>query len=190
MTYLFSRIPIVGALSNISLKAQCEALVELCITVIFSTLPIWFASLIVGVDSYALKEGDKPNFITLYLEVLKSNISNGELFMYVAAVLGPTLYLGLTSFGKRGKPFPWVRPQLVIAVLINFIATAIFFNSRGNGYAESDMIIYLSIVFYFLSLLILFPSMAFDHESREIDPREAQRDGEDEFAEAYRKHRN
>ena len=47
-----SKIPIIGALANISKKAQIEASVEMLVTVIFSTLPIWFGGAILTINAY------------------------------------------------------------------------------------------------------------------------------------------
>jgi len=120
--YLLSKIPIIGALAITSFTAQKEALTELLLSVIFATLPIWFGGLIFSFFPFfsAPQVDQKLSvFISIYLAKIFEAVSNGEILMYVAAMLGPTLYLGLSSIRKKGKPFPWTRPQLVVAILIS-----------------------------------------------------------------------
>lgn len=186
-----SKIPIIGALANISKKAQIEAFVEMLVTVIFSTLPIWFGGAILTINAYFenLDKLGTESFLGLYIQYILLSISNGELLMYAAATLGPTLYLGLSSFGKSDKPFPWVRSQLVIAIIINVFATVLFFMARDKGYASQSSFVHFTLMPYFLSLILLFPAMAFEHEKKFGDVREMQQEEQDGFMAGYRQHR-
>lgn len=188
--YFFSKIPIIGALVNISIPAQFEALVELIITVLFSTLPIWLGGAIFSIDFY-FNEGKPNNEINFetYKGFFFSSIENGELLMYAAATLGPTLYLGLSSFGKRGKPFQWVRPQLILAILVNIFASVLFFNARANDYTTMPEFIEFTFILYAFSLILLFPAMAFEHEKKKADVVDAQQEDQNDYINGYRGHR-
>jgi hypothetical protein len=189
--HLFSTIPIIGALGHIGGAAKKEASIEMILTLLFSTLPIWFGGIILSANYYfgKLTESNRTasEFLAAYRSSLFLTISNGELLMYAAATLGPTLYLGFSSFGKRIKPFPWVRPQLVIAIIINLFASVLFFMARDKGYAGEPVFVYVTIFLYFFSLLLLFPAMAYDHQTRSVDPSEIQREDQDEFMAGYKK---
>jgi len=191
--YRLSKIPIVGSLFEIRASAQREALIEISLSVIFSTLPIWFSSLILSISPYfeanTPEERTVSEFFRIYREEVFTAVSNGELLMYVAAALGPTLYLGLSSFGKKKKPFPWVRPQLVIAILINFVSAVLFFTARDKGYAAEPSFVYASATLYLVSLTLLFPAMAFNQEQEGFNPAEAQQEDQDSFQSGYREHR-
>jgi hypothetical protein len=191
MKTAFARIPIFGALGGMSGSAIKEASVEMLITLLFSTLPIWFGGIILSSNFYftniAANARSTDVFIAIYCKSLFSTVANGELLMYAAATLGPTLYLGFSSFGAKSKPFPWVRPQLVIAILINLSASVLFFMARDKGYAGESIFVYTSLIFYLLSLVLLFPALAYAHEMRTIDPAELQREDQDEFMDGYRK---
>ena len=185
-----SKIPIIGALVNIDRKAKKEASVEMALTLLFSTLPIWFGGAILSINYYfgklPLVDRSACNFLSTYFSSLYTTISNGELLMYAAATLGPTLYLGFSSFGKRGKTFPWIRPQLVVAIIINLFASVLFFMARDKGYAGEPAFVYVTIILYSLSLILLFPAMAFDHERRAVDPAEIQQEEQEKFISGYR----
>lgn len=190
----FSRVPIVGVLAHTSMPAIIEAIVEMSLSVVFSTLPIWFAGALFALpqffDSVPFDKRGFDTFLPIYLDAVVKTIANGELLMYVTASLGPTLYIGLSSFGKKGKPFPWVRPQLIVAVLINLFATALFFVARDKGFASETALIMFSALLYLTSLLLLFPAMAYEHDRARFEPSEVQREEQDEFANGYRRHRD
>lgn len=191
VVFFLLKVPFVSIFFTINKKAQLEAAVEMFVTLIFSTLPIWFGSAILTINKYfeVTKNKSTFNFVEAYCSFIVASVSNGELLMYAAATLGPTLYLGLSSLGKQEKTFPWVRPQLVTAVIINFFATVLFFMSRDKGYASNATFVFFTAVPYLISLLILFPAMAFDHERREIDPAKIQQDEQDDFINGYSRRR-
>lgn len=175
-------------LLNISWKAKFEAGVEMLVNVLFSTLPIWFGGLIYGIVTHFSQVECPKNFAQNFASGIFKNISNGELLMYAAATLGPTLYLGLSSFGTRQKPFPWIRPQLIVAILITLLATVLFFVSRDKQFTKDVFFVCISSAIYFLSLVLLYPSMAFQH-SQKLDVSEIQTEEQDAFMNGYRRHR-
>ena len=190
--WISKHIPIWGSLAIINGRAQLEAFYELLLTVVFSTLPIWFFSLLSAVNQYSASSLDERSislFFDLYMVSMRKTISNAELFIYVTSTLGPTLYLGLSSFGRSGKPFPWVRIQLVSAILISFIATGLFITVRNTESTSDSFLIGLSILLYIFALLLLFPAMALGHEGRLINPAEYQSTELDNFQHDYSKHR-
>jgi hypothetical protein len=191
---LIGKIPIIGALVNISGRAIKEAFTELLLTLIFSTLPIWFSGGIVAANKYfLLSQGgaeaptETSGFFGLYWLAIIDSVSNGELLMYSAATLGPTLYLAfLTLIRKARKPFPWVRPQILCAVLLNFIASGLFLIARENHYTDLSIFISCTALIYAISLVLLFPAMAFNHDG-EADPSEIQRNDQKEFQAGYKR---
>jgi hypothetical protein len=178
------------SMKSISFAAIKEASVEMIINLIFSTLPIWFGGVIYGCIAFFSNDYQTTSmFFNHTLNGIFKNISNGELLMYAAATLGPTLYLGLSSFGKHEKPFPWIRPQLIIAILINLFATVIFFFARDKGFASKDTFVLVSAFIYFTSLFLLFPSVAFEHDKKTYNVSKAQREDQDSYIAGYEEHR-
>jgi hypothetical protein len=150
-----------------SFAAKKEASVEMIINLIFSTLPIWFGGVIYGFIAFFSNDNQTTSmFFTHMFKGVFNNVSNGELLMYAAATLGPTLYLGLSSFGKRKEAYRWVRPQLITAILITLLATVIFFIARDKGFASKDAFVLISAIIYLVSLFLLFPSVAFEHDKK------------------------
>lgn len=182
-----SRIPIFGALFEIDPRATVEATIELTIGVIFSTLPIWFGAIIFA-GNKIFEPNQTSSFWCLYTSFFVDSISNGELLMYAAATLGPTLYLGLKFLKNKKKPFPWIRPQFFITVVLSLLAAVFFFMARDHQYAGNLKFVIFSAIIYALSLLLLFPSMAFDQESTR-DPKEAIKKSEDQYMKSYQAHR-
>jgi hypothetical protein len=196
ISWLFCRIPIIGNLARTSYKAIKEAAIEMVLSLIFSTLPIWFGGLRVASNKYyellALPVNLRPNninFLSVYYKAIIQAVSNAELLMYSAALLGPTLYLAFKAFGQKSKPFPWVRPQIVVAVILNFIASDLFFASRENHYSANPSFIFATICFYLFSLIILFPAMAYEHDRALLDPSEEQREQQEAYQQGYQAHR-
>jgi len=183
-----SRIPIFGALFDIDPKAILEAFVELTIGVVFSTLPIWFGAVIFAGDKI-FDPDQNTGFWCLYSSYFVKSISNGELLMYAAATLGPTLYLGLKFLKTKNPPFPWIRPQFFIAIILSSFATVFFFLARDHGYANNLSFVVLSASIYLFALMLLFPSMAFDQENTR-NPEKELKKSEVNFLEGYQHHRS
>lgn len=177
-------------LKNISRKARKEAIIEMLFSVIFSTLPIWFSGIIVGIKSFF--KGEILSLNSLIISIFTSTIStisNGELLMYAAATLGPTLYIGLTSIFQSEKPFPGIRMQFLLAILINFFGTVMFFESRADGFTKNILFIILTTSVYLFSLYLLYPSIAFDKVQKYPNASEAQKADTDSYISEYREHK-
>jgi drug/metabolite transporter (DMT)-like permease len=129
------------------------------------------------------------SFWDLYSDSIVKSVSNGELLMYAAATLGPTFYLAFKFMKTKKKPFPWVRPQLLIAFIISLTSATLFFTSRDYGFASEESFIFLTSVIYVLTLTLLFPSMAFEREEVR-KPEEATRKSEVNFMAGYKNHRS
>ncbi len=193
LLFIFGKIPVLGSLVSISAKAQREASTELLLTLIFSSMPIWFSGGIVAANRYFLFAQKSPEILTeplgffgLYWEATIEAISNGELLMYSAATLGPTLYLAFQTLIKKSrKPFPWVRPQIIIAVLLNIIGSGLFLVAREYKYTTVPEFIFCTALIYATSLALLFPAMAFNHDAQ-ADPADMQRTDQKTFQDGYR----
>lgn len=181
--------PLPRILKRLPQEAQREAGIELFLSVLFSTLPIWFGSLINAIDQVHKTPTTKDGFLITYWNEIVQTVSNGELFFFVTAALGPTLYIGLSSFGKKAKPYPWIRPQLIVVILVNLFATVLFFQSRAGGYANSSSLILTSFFLYLVALALLYPAMVYDHAMRPFDPASEQQRQDDDFTGGYTKHR-
>lgn len=184
-------VPIYGALAGVERKAIGEALVEIVLNVIFATLPIWLGGLLIGFKKYveSHSSGGVDGFLSVFFDAMYGLVSNGELLMYATATLGPTLYLGFSYFGNKTKPFPWIRPQLVLSILVTLCASALFFDGRNSGYMGSNLLVSLSIFFYLFALMLMFPAIAYNHHARSFDAERIMKEDSDEFMAGYDQHR-
>lgn len=186
------KIPIWGVLLTTDRSAQLEALYELVLTVIFSTMPIWLLGLLSAIQTYVSIDDSQRSldyFWDAYLSSMRGAISNAEMLMYVAAMLGPTFYLGLSSFRQGQAPYPWVRLQIIVAVLTGLIATALFIVFRDTERTDDPFIVSSSLILYAFSLAILFPTMAQNHARYGYFPAAEQSRQTDEFTREYERHR-
>lgn len=185
-------IPIWGVLLTTDRAAQLEAVYELALTVIFSTMPIWLFGLLNAVEAYVLLDDTERTFWQFwdaYISSMREAISNAEMLMYVAAMLGPTFYLGLSSYRQGQAPYPWVRLQIIVAVLTGLIATALFIVFRDTEDTNDPFMISSSLFLYVFSLSILFPTMALNHARYGYFPAAEQSRQTDQFAQGYEEHR-
>ncbi len=184
--------PIWGTLLTTSRSAQIEALFELALSVIFSTMPIWLLGLLNATQEYvSLDQSIRSlgQFWCLYLSAMRDTISNAELLMYVTAILGPTFYLGLSSYREGQVPYPWVRLQIIVAVLMGFLATALFIVFRDTDGTGDPFIVSSSLFLYILSLMILFPTVALNHAKFDYSVATEQSRQTGDFTNEYEKHR-
>lgn len=81
---LFVRsLPLIGPLCDTGLRDHREASIEVFISVVLSTIPIWFGSILLLADT-----GSDLTFV----EHLYQNISDGEILLICSALTSPLLY--------------------------------------------------------------------------------------------------
>lgn len=193
LSNFFRMFPMPATMKHIPPGARHEAKVELTLNVLFSTLPLWFGGLVIGGGRIfrELKfDGELQGTVLSNLgDALLLSASQGELFFLTTATLGPTLYIGLTSFRNHQKAYPWVRPQFALAVLLALTATAFYFMSRDGDYADYWALVLFSLILYCVALLILYPVMAYEHARNGFNAQQEQQNQEQTFMAGYSNHR-
>lgn len=164
------RLPIYGQLCNASKTSLKIAGRELCVTTLFSLLPLWLYPTI------AYFAFGQPFWGTL-----ADFASNGELFIYSAALVGPLIYAITKSYGGETKdersvdgekrsPFPKMLsiqfPYGIWFVLISIFVccfASIFFGIMRAGSAgllpilpNDDTLVFISCVAYAFTLSCAF----------------------------------
>ena len=94
---VFIRIPIYGQLLNSPKASYSAALREMGMTIIFSLLPLWLYPIIVYVG-----------FGQPFWNTVRAFISNGEFFIYSAALVGPLIYAITKTYGEEPPDDPGV----------------------------------------------------------------------------------
>jgi len=186
MKAFISRLPIFSVLVNLSRAAMKGAAIQLLLNVIFSTLPVWFFAIIFSIP----KHYNDPNNSYIYAAFLSaiSAISNGELFMYTTATIGPLFYTAMKYQNPSDRPFPRLLSLAVISILISLFATSVYIVSKLYALTSKPGIIFVSFLCYIFAISILFSIMAFDHEQVKR-PMEAMREDENDFQQGYSSHR-
>lgn len=89
-----SRAPVFGGVFEANKKSQRGAFIELFISTLFSTLPIWFFPLLAS------------GFITSspgFTENVYSSVSQGDLFIYSSALVGPLIFAITKNYATWGE---------------------------------------------------------------------------------------
>ena len=97
MIRFLSRIPMIGGIFEAKQKSRISALFEIVISTLFSTLPIWFFPLLA---STFIKSS--PNFS----DNVYSSISQGDLFIYSSALVGPLIFAITSNYAVWGSDNP------------------------------------------------------------------------------------
>lgn len=146
-----------------------EAFIELIISLIVSTMPIWGLYIAMSIDKSIFFDLDR----------FYSIVKNGELFIYSATMLAPILYL-LIKKREHEKEF-YAKPFFIIfVVVITVIATITISMQRMRQVIISDSAVIGSLWLFGISIFILYVALVI-HNSLMPDPTAVMRDGEKSF---------
>jgi len=171
------RFPLFGRLLKCTLKDHTSAFVEFLTTVLISFLPI----LLAGLGS--LLYNNRARF----LDSVASNLQNGELFLYLTALLAPVFF---TVVKKRstGEVFPHEIVHLFIYIAIMVIAAYVFALRRVNPNFDAISISTLQNIIFLVGLVLFYLVLVYNN-SLVPDPTLAMREEEDTFTASVREHR-
>lgn len=179
-----AKIPILGALSQTTLKDHAEALKRLCLPLIISTAPIWGGTLVLFVK-HTLSNPDNP-LLDLW-NCFKIIIQNGELFIYSASTLAPVMYI-VTRERSDISSFPGKYTFIALVWVCSALATIIFTTERYIPQQLPDVMLNFSMAVYVLAVLVFYFALVYDNA---FPPNAAQmmRDEESEYQRRLRAHR-
>jgi len=109
---LFPRLPILGGLAYSTLADHAAALKEFLVVAGFSTATFWLSAFIAKFS--------QSNAAIPYPELVLKTVSQGELFIFSVAILGPVLYTVLEEpfWAKRGFPEKLIHITLAVALTV------------------------------------------------------------------------
>lgn len=198
MKWFLQGIPLYGGLFRASSKSLKSSGIELFVSTLFSTLPIWFFPLILS-----LAISGSPTFSTLLL----NSIARGDLFIYSTAIAGPLIYVITKRYGERVEPadpdsvkpnhfrqwtiaFPSGASFIWASAGILLIASLLFSFYILPTFAEVKLklnegfLFYMSIVVYVFSLSCFYAVTVYKCEMG-IDISKEMRDDEKGFLKEY-----
>lgn len=186
-----ARFPVFGVLADVGRPARRESMIEIGVTVLFATLPIWFGIIIgLGIQYWAPNSGFTDGYSgqPAILKALYSQIDRGELFMYAAALTGPVLYEAFRHERQNLPPFPSAGVQMTIWIVVIVVATGLFLTGRLLSFTNLPSYIWCSIALYAIGVVLLIPLKAFSH-SHGPSLQDQQRREERSFMDGYQSHR-
>lgn len=173
-----SSLPLIGPLVSCSKSDHKDAVVELIINLVFSTMPLWLGAFVVLI---------MDNSINDLLDALNSNINTGELFLYSSALLAPVFYMSL--YDKPGAyAFPSKLSHIVVVVLLILLSAVVFGLQRANISLNAATVFTMSKWFYLIAIVILYLALVY-HNARLPSPSDAMKNSEEDFMERLKRHR-
>ena len=148
----WSKIPLLGPLVDVQTKDHLEAITEVGLNIVLSTVPIWFGAAIM-----LLAERNNGSFFSL----MTDNMRSGEFCLYSTALLAPLYYFIFKNYQSRPQ-FPSGRIFMVTAALIILWTSGLFVVQRtesigGNAaHLNNDLIFSWSWQIYIAAVVIVY----------------------------------
>lgn len=151
-----------------------EALRELSISLVISTMPVWLGMLIIW---------SRSSNVDIW-----SVIQHGELFMYASAVVAPVLYIVARDRYSNRSGFPG-KVSFMIAVIVVAMTSAGFYTMNlieAQNFPRK--VIILSAIIFFISVCVNYLALVFNNTFTPNPTAEMQAQ-EDNFNEKFMEHR-
>lgn len=181
---LFNRIPILGALNMSKFSNHKDAAVELLCTLFMSLAPVilWFVVWIMSQDG-----GTKPLFVYFAKQIMQ----NGELIIYSATLLAPTLYMVNRNRDKDKENqnlFPSRISFNYLLIMFTALASVIFVIQRLDLQMWRHNIICCSIFIFGFAVLVFYFALVYNNV---LPPSygDTRRDKEVDFFQKLQEHR-
>jgi hypothetical protein len=173
-------VPLLGGLVDCDASDHWEALGQTFVVVLFSTAPIWLATLIVYGSGSRLAYADLR-------AAVHGSVANGELFMYCTALLAPIFWVALVDLpGVRA--FPSKISHMVLMAVID-LAAAVFFGLSSAGKHLNDLFTFrASTSMFIFSVALLYLGTVY-HVSRVAEATTEFKRQETDFTDEMREHR-
>lgn len=177
---LIRRLPIFGGLADARLKDHKEAATEVGLNVVLSTIPIWLGAVIMLFDK---------SVNSSWFALLARNVSDGELFLYSTALLGPMYYFIFTEYPDTPN-FPSSRMFNAFSTIILLVCVAAFSFQRAKELfipqenIDNEFLFSLSWKVYVSAIVLVYLA----HVYKNLRESAATRMGEDtrDFVEQWR----
>ncbi len=179
---IIKSLPLIGGLASCNSSDYKNASIDISINFIFSTMPIWLGTYI----TIALSP-NTPISYPVFTSALLSNISNGELFLFATAGLGPIVFI---AFGdvEGGNKFPTKISHTIFIIIVLIFSTCSFGLERSNSEINKEFIFSASLTLFAVSWVLL--GLATVYKRQSIPPvSEEFKNQEKTFSEDLNRHR-
>lgn len=176
----FSKIPLIGHLTDTNTADHWTAVIELTPRLILSTLPFWLGSIVI----YATDSAPDKR----YLSILVSTVNQGELLIFCTSLLAPFFYMALHD-PAGSRAFPSKLSHAIFVVVITVICSVLFSLRRAGVWVDLPFVLNTSFGLTLFSLFLIYLAMVY-HRARLRDPGAVMRESQADFVDALAKHRS
>ena len=134
---IFRKLPLLGGLVDARVKDHTEAISEVGLNILLSTVPISLGAILMK-----LHRDTESTWVQLMLD----NVQSGELFLYATALLGPLYYFIFKEYTNVPN-FPKGRSFMVAAVCILVISVGLFSAQRVEILFNRGSILDRAVIF-------------------------------------------
>lgn len=194
------QVPFLSPLFRLKGSSHRRALKEVWISGVLSTLPIWLGGLLGGMIAKA--KSSASGFLSVVSSDMTAFISQGELYMLAVATLAPIFYIGNSmekgggssrsdgsGVNKKSWPFPQSDMHRFFVALFIAVSAVVFFYMRKENLTGTGFVMNVSLVFYGLSLVMIYAATAHNEERMSFQPFAESADSEKDFLDEYSAHR-
>lgn len=150
---MLEKLPIVGGLVNCCAADFTTAAKEVLSTLLIALSPIWLGTLFLFIRANEKRD---------YIDILIDSVRNGELMLYCTALLAPVFYITSSDKYSIGV-FPNKLSSNITAIIILLITTAVYTMQRIGSSYNNNLMLKLSAILFFVSLIILFVNKVYNY---------------------------
>lgn len=148
----FQMLPLIGGLAEVRLRDHAEAVTEVGLNLLLSTVPIWFGALIILIGN---------GTHSTWFELMKKNMHSGEFCLYATAMLGPLYYFIFKEYPSMPR-FPSGRGFMIASAVILLLSGGLFAAQRAESILgtanqiDHGFIFALSWKVYIIAVVIVY----------------------------------
>lgn len=178
----FGRIPIIGPLTNCTVKNHLDSLKEFSITILFGTATFWVTAIFLKAF---LANSAKSNGDILY-----STVSTGQLFIFAVGMLGPIL-LASAEDPDSSKQFPGRTYHFALILLLGVLASGFYAfvlasrEPQAAGLFNSNFLYRASVCIALVVVVMRYLTTVYRKSTATFNAEEGLKEPVNDFAEAF-----
>lgn len=178
----WSKVPLLGYLALCTGKNHLEALREMLITLVFSTITFWVTALLLLPFQINTQLG--------YLGLLEKTVNAGQLFIFAVSFMGP-IFLLAGDDPPKARAFPSRGLHFVVLVLLAIVSSAFYALQLGSKQSpealvlDADFLLKASIVVAISAVALRYLTMVYRKNTLSFDPNVELEQPVDEFAKRF-----
>jgi hypothetical protein len=178
----FGRIPIVGPLTNCTVKNHLDSLKEFSITILFGTATFWVTAIFLKAF---LANSAKTNG-----QILHSTVGTGQLFIFAVGMLGPIL-LASAEDPDTSKQFPGRTYHFALILLLGVLASGLYAfvlasrEPQAAGLFDSNFLYRASVCIALVVVVMRYLTTVYRKSTATFNAEEGLKEPVNDFAAAF-----